>query len=312
MNDLADAAPIFDSIKLRATNEVQGIEWPELTALVSEGIRWPSNDVGQYVALLPWLVADAIDAQASSSRAIDANAAWQLMLIACKGIDDLVDGDIQRSQYLWSSWPMPHTLQAAIALWTSALRISAETSLDSATFRDMNFALHGQTIHSGVDLETYLEHVVRKSGQVFRAFSRLGAIAADGDQNVVSAFANYGLALGTLHQLVNDWSDFSKPYELTDFYKGHFTLPVVIALDQKDGPARRELSELVKRHNALEPQEWRALPGVFRALNTDRQCLTIIRAYQKRCLDTIKKLPATQRLQAFVELYGSLELPAAT
>ena len=95
-------------------------------------------------------------------------------------------------------------------------------------------------------VEEYLRVIRFKTAKLFEASARLGAMLAGADRVTEAACADYGRALGTAFQLVDDLLDYDgESHELgknvgDDLREGKPTLPLLLAMS-RCAPAEREL-----------------------------------------------------------------------
>ena len=91
------------------------------------------------------------------------------------------------------------------------------------------------TLIDNVDIteEQHLDIVSRKTGYLFRASCRVGAILRGASDEQRRAMAEYGLTLGVAFQLVDDLLDFTADFStlgkpvLSDLREGKVTLPLI-------------------------------------------------------------------------------------
>ncbi|MES2683504.1 MAG: polyprenyl synthetase family protein [Pseudomonadota bacterium] len=103
-----------------------------------------------------------------------------------------------------------------------------------------------------VDEARYFKVIELKTAVLFRAAASLGALAARGDEAVVTALANYGLELGMAYQLADDIIDFTgDPAESgkavgNDLVEGKPTLPLIHALKHCDSATAEAIRTVIK------------------------------------------------------------------
>ena len=135
-------------------------------------------------------------------------------------------------------------------------------------------------------VEEYLRVIRFKTAKLFEASARLGAVLADAAPDVEEACADYGRALGTAFQLVDDLLDYEgRTEELgknvgDDLREGKPTLPLLVAMSKgteaeramirraiEHGEVDRlgEIIELVRRTGALEATRQAARAEIQRA-----------------------------------------------
>ena len=160
---------------------------------------------------------------------------------------------------------------------------------------------------ASLDEAGYLRVIRSKTAKLFEASTRLAAILAKASPDVEAACAEYGQALGTAFQVIDDVLDYDgDAQELgknlgDDLREGKNTLPLIIAM-QRGSDAERQLI----RH-AIENGEVDAMNDIVRivrstgALDATRQAAS---AEAQRAIDALKVLantPYRTALQALAE-----------
>jgi geranylgeranyl pyrophosphate synthase len=104
-----------------------------------------------------------------------------------------------------------------------------------------------------VPLARYLHRCELKTGSLFEAAARLGALASDGPADALAAF---GRRIGLAFQLLDDVLDVSGPPSRTgkargtDLLDGTVTLPLILARERDPGLARLDVRALRDRADA--------------------------------------------------------------
>lgn len=154
-------------------------------------------------------------------------------------------------------------------------------------------------------VEDYLRVIRFKTAKLFEASARLGAVIADADPLIEEACADYGRALGTAFQLVDDLLDYEGDRESLgknvgdDLREGKPTLPLLFAMDHSS-EAQRQLI----RH-AIEHGEVERLPEIITlvrttgAIEATRQAA---RAEAERARECLSALPASEAKNLLLEL----------
>jgi len=103
---------------------------------------------------------------------------------------------------------------------------------------------------AGVPLERYLRRCELKTGSLFEAACRLGALAAGGSDGRVPALAAFGRRIGLAFQLLDDVLDVAGPPSRTgkargtDLLDGTVTLPLILARERDPALARLDVRAL--------------------------------------------------------------------
>ena len=156
-----------------------------------------------------------------------------------------------------------------------------------------------------VDEAGYLKVIRYKTAKLFEAAAQIGALIADGEPEVVQAFANFGMHLGTAFQLVDDVLDYSGAESETgkhlgdDLAEGKPTLPLIHVM-QTGTP---EQAACVRRAIATGGRDdFAAVLAAVRAtgaLEHTRKCAQIEADLAKISLD---QLPASTYKESLLEL----------
>jgi octaprenyl-diphosphate synthase len=162
---------------------------------------------------------------------------------------------------------------------------------------------------ASLDEEAYL-HVIRsKTAKLFEASARLAAILAKASPELEAACANYGQALGTAFQVIDDVLDYEgNAAEMgknlgDDLREGKATLPLILAM-QRGTPAQRDLIQ-----KAIETGSVDQLSSVI-AIVRDTGALEASRkaaeSEAQRAVDAAQHLPDGEYKDALVALASQL------
>jgi octaprenyl-diphosphate synthase len=163
--------------------------------------------------------------------------------------DDIIDGAEMRRgrQSVASQWGNDTAVLMGDWLYMSAFEtalqqrnLSILDTLTEATRKMTEGELIQLTLVGNMRIteEQHLEIVSRKTGYLFSASCRVGALMCEGSEEQCQALADYGLNLGVAFQLVDDLLDFTsditklgKPV-LSDLREGKVTLPLIRLLNR--------------------------------------------------------------------------------
>jgi octaprenyl-diphosphate synthase len=145
---------------------------------------------------------------------------------------------------------------------------------------------------ASLDEEAYLQVIRSKTAILFEASSRLAAILANASPDIEAACAEYGQALGTAFQVIDDVLDYEgNAAEMgknlgDDLREGKATLPLILAM-QRGTSEQRELVQkaietgsvdqlsrviaIVRETGALEGSRKAAMAEAQRAVNAAKQ-----------------------------------------
>jgi len=225
-------------IRLAIQDAIEPGPLRDFVAALVEGGLIPDTDTIS-VGWLPILACEA--SGSDGGRALPIAAAWQLIRLAVKLLDDVEDGD--RGVLAAQS----KTINAAAALYSVAhvtLDTACRTGLKSSQIRRMAELFHHALLAAAagqhLDLEArgtasvlspdeWFAIAAAKSGALLRWAVVAGALAAGARRGVTAALGEYGLCLGILLQLADDLTDCWWGGAEGDLAAGLLTLPVCYA-----------------------------------------------------------------------------------
>jgi octaprenyl-diphosphate synthase len=153
-------------------------------------------------------------------------------------------------------------------------------------------------------VEEYLRVIRSKTAKLFEASARLGAILAGVDAATEAGCADYGRALGTAFQLVDDLLDYDgETHELgknvgDDLREGKPTLPLLVAM------ARGRPDEAALIRHAIEQGEVSRLAEVVAAVRRTGAldaARDVARTEAEAARDCLAVLPASAYREALLE-----------
>lgn len=212
------------------------------------------NDIGYHITqaggkrLRPKLaLLSALALGYAGEQHIDLAAVVELIHTATLLHDDVVDESAQRrgrptANAIWSN-------QASVLvgdyIYTRAFQMMVaiqQLRVLDVMANTTNTIAEGEVLQlmncndPSTDEQRYMDVIHRKTAVLFRAAAQLGAIVAEADAATETALANYGLAIGTAFQLVDDALDYTGDAEALgkslgdDLAEGKPTLPLIYAM----------------------------------------------------------------------------------
>ncbi len=161
--------------------------------------------------------------------------------------------------------------------------------------------------NASLDEAGYLQVIRSKTAKLFEASARVGAILAGGDAEMEEACANYGNALGTAFQVIDDVLDYDGDAAVMgkslgdDLREGKATLPLIAAM-QRGTQAERALIQ-----SAIENGSVTELEAVIRIV---RQTGSLDVARHAAALEAERAMAQARRLPAGVYVNSLLQLAA--
>lgn len=163
--------------------------------------------------------------------------------------------------------------------------------------------------NAGLDEAGYLQVIRSKTAKLFEASARVGAILANANADLEEACANYGQALGTAFQVIDDVLDYAGDAGVMgknlgdDLREGKATLPLIAAM-QRGTNSQSKTVQL-----AIESGDVGMLEEVIRIVN-DTGALQVARhaaaAEAKRAVMEAGRLPVSPHAECLIQLAAQL------
>ncbi len=157
--------------------------------------------------------------------------------------------------------------------------------------------------------EGYLRVIRSKTAKLFEASARLAALLAGADEDTERRCADYGQALGTAFQVIDDVLDYDGDVAEMgknlgdDLREGKATLPLIVAM-QRGTPAERDLlREAIETGGTAQISQIITIVQKTGALQATRAAAA---AEAQRALDALEKLPQNQYSNALRQLASQL------
>ena len=156
----------------------------------------------------------------------------------------------------------------------------------------------------------YLEVIRSKTAKLFEASARVGAILAQADAETELACANYGQALGTAFQLIDDILDYSGDIKVLgknigdDLREGKATLPLIAAM-QRGTSSQNQVIKF-----AIENGEVSGLPTIIEIVQSTGALVVAREAAAleaRRAVVAARHLPANDYSRCLLQLVAQLQ-----
>lgn len=157
--------------------------------------------------------------------------------------------------------------------------------------------------------EDYVRVIRSKTAKLFEASARLAALLSQSPPEVEAACADYGQALGTAFQVIDDVLDYAGDATVMgknlgdDLREGKATLPLIAAMDRA-APAQRDLVRAAIEQGCVDQLD--AIVSIVRetgALGVARQAAA---AEAQRAIDCLALLPRNAHSDGLLQLASSL------
>jgi heptaprenyl diphosphate synthase len=195
---------------------------------------------------------------AKDGRPIEAGVAAELIHVGSLYHDDVIDeSDTRRgASSVNANWNNTVAILAgdflmarasevaATHLSQESVRILASTYAELVEGQTRELQLEGDLTHT---LEEYHQVIGGKTASLVRTSARLGAMAADADEDVVEALSTWAWEVGMVFQIADDALDLLADEETigkpagSDIREGTFTAPVLMASTGPGGDRIRQL-----------------------------------------------------------------------
>lgn len=163
--------------------------------------------------------------------------------------------------------------------------------------------------NASLDEAGYLQVIRSKTAKLFEASARVGAILAGAEPALEEACAEYGQALGTAFQVIDDVLDYAGDAAVMgkslgdDLREGKATLPLIVAM-QRGNDSQRELIRHAIENGATEQLE--AVIAIVRetgALEISRRAAA---REAERAVAAAQRLPAGAHADSLLQLAAQL------
>ncbi len=160
-----------------------------------------------------------------------------------------------------------------------------------------------------LDEAAYLQVIRSKTAKLFEASARLGAVLAKAPPALEQACADYGQALGTAFQVIDDVLDYAGDAgEMgknlgDDLREGKVTLPLIAAMRRGTDDQRALMRRAIENGASDELDQVIAIVRQTGALDLAREAAS---AEAQRAMSAGAQLPANAHAQALLQLAASL------
>ena len=157
--------------------------------------------------------------------------------------------------------------------------------------------------------EEYVRVIRSKTAKLFEASARLAALLSQSPPDVEAACADYGQALGTAFQVIDDVLDYDGDVAEMgknlgdDLREGKVTLPLIIAMQRGTEQERQTLQQAIETAGTEKMAEIVAIVQRTGALDATRASAAV---EAQRAVDALSVLPDTPYREALLKLASQL------
>jgi len=162
---------------------------------------------------------------------------------------------------------------------------------------------------ASLDQAAYLRVIRSKTAKLFEASARLGAVLARADTRLEQVCADYGQALGTAFQVIDDVLDYDGDAgEMgknlgDDLREGKATLPLIAAMERGTAEQREVVRHAIETGGVAELDRIVAIVQDTGALAVTRDAAA---AEAQRAVDAARLLPSNAYSQGLLQLAAQL------
>jgi octaprenyl-diphosphate synthase len=160
-----------------------------------------------------------------------------------------------------------------------------------------------------LDEAAYLQVIRSKTAKLFEASARLGAVLAGAAREVEDACAQYGQALGTAFQVIDDVLDYDgDAAEMgknlgDDLREGKATLPLIAAMRRGTAAQAEVVRRAIETGAVSELDQVVAIVRETGALDVAREAAA---SEARRAMQCVQALPPNEHTQALLQLAAQL------
>ena len=162
---------------------------------------------------------------------------------------------------------------------------------------------------ASLDEAAYLRVIRSKTAKLFEASARLAPILADADEATEALCADYGQALGTAFQVIDDVLDYEGNSEELgknlgdDLREGKVTLPIICALKRASADEQTLIRTSIEQGTLTQLPDILSIIARTGALDAARDSAE---AEAQRAVDAAKRLPSNPYSNALLQLAAGL------
>ena len=163
--------------------------------------------------------------------------------------------------------------------------------------------------NAGLDEASYLQVIRSKTAKLFEASARVGAILAGASLEMEGACAEYGQALGTAFQVIDDVLDYAGQAQIMgknlgdDLREGKATLPLISAMQRGTEEQRALIKTAIETGSVAMLDQVVAIVKSTGALDVSREAAA---QEARRAMAAAQRLPANAHSACLIELAGQL------
>ena len=256
--------------------------------LVEEMTAYHLNTGGKRLRALLTLGSAKLCGYLKGGRDINLAACIELIHEATLMHDDVIDnGEIRRGKktlnFVWGNQSSilvgDYLLSRCFEMMVEdgnleILRLLSSTSAQIAQGEILQLQHKGE-----IDMleETYFKIILAKTGKLFAAATKVGAILGNKNNKIKDALEFYGKNLGLTFQIADDSLDYNSELNLfgkkigNDFYEGKITLPIILLYQKANDAEKIKIKEFFTKKNRDE-KNFKVILELIKKYNIISQC----------------------------------------
>ena len=256
--------------------------------LVEEMTAYHLNTGGKRLRALLTLGSAKLCGYLIGGRDINLGACIELIHAATLMHDDVIDnGEIRRGKktlnFVWGNQSSilvgDYLLSRCFEMMVEdgnleILRLLSSTSAQIAQGEILQLQHKGE-----IDMleETYFRIILAKTGKLFAAATKVGAILGNKNNKIKDALEFYGKNLGLTFQIADDSLDYNSELNLfgkkigNDFYEGKITLPIILLYQKANDAEKIKIKEFFAKKNRDE-KNFKVILELIKKYNIISQC----------------------------------------
>ena len=256
--------------------------------LVEEMTAYHLNTGGKRLRALLTLGSAKLCGYLKGGRDINLAACIELIHAATLMHDDVIDnGEIRRGKktlnFVWGNQSSilvgDYLLSRCFEMMVEdgnleILRLLSSTSAQIAQGEILQLQHKGE-----IDMleETYFKIILAKTGKLFAAATKVGAILGNKNNKIKDALEFYGKNLGLTFQIADDSLDYNSELNLfgkkigNDFYEGKITLPIIVIYQKANDAEKIKIKEFFTKKNRDE-KNLKVILELIKKYNIISQC----------------------------------------
>ena len=270
---------VEERIKTQLTSKVE---------LIKEMTAYHLNTGGKRLRALLTLGSAKLCGYLKGGRDINLAACIELIHAATLMHDDVIDnGEIRRGKktlnFVWGNQSSilvgDYLLSRCFEMMVEdgnleILRLLSSTSAQIAQGEILQLQHKGE-----IDMleETYFKIILAKTGKLFAAATKVGAILGNKNNKIKDALEFYGKNLGLTFQIADDSLDYNSELNLfgkkigNDFYEGKITLPIILLYQKANDAEKIKIKEFFTKKNRDE-KNFKVILELIKKYNIISQC----------------------------------------